>query len=73
LSGTTTDENEQLKICASVADNMDFSIFNNLVAMLNGRADFELFRLLIFLQFQKSSLGKPEKLKTLRSLNNLEK
>jgi hypothetical protein len=47
LSGTTPDENEQLKRCASGAASMDFSIFNNLFGILNGPADFELFRLLI--------------------------
>jgi hypothetical protein len=28
-------------MCTSGADSMDFSIFNNLIAMLNGPADFE--------------------------------
>jgi hypothetical protein len=61
LSGTTPDENEQLKICASVADSIDFSIFNNLVGMLNGRADFELFRLLISSSISKVVVGKSGK------------
>jgi hypothetical protein len=41
---------------------MDFSIFNNLVAMLNGPADFELFKLLISYSISKAVVGKSSKL-----------
>ena len=62
LSGTTPDENEQLKRYASGRDKRNLRIFNNFVGMLKGPVDLEGLSLLISSSISVAVVGKSTKL-----------